>query len=189
MTHDVLLTVTVDQRRVRRRRQAAVTAAVEVAIDELLKYSGSYFDPEVVQAFVRCYRRCYNGATDGGDENGSGACRIRHKRVQMETPVVVQTRAHTLPGKTCDVSLNGIYISLPEDLGQGLTVRIELMLPGHERPIVASGRIAWDNAGDNPTKPHYPAGCGVELTNFDEEGDALLQAYLSQHLVQSVMTH
>ena len=162
---------------------------VEVAIDELIKYSGSYFDPEVVQAFVRYYRRYYNGTTEGEDGSGGGLCRIRHKRVPMEAPVMVQTRAHTLSGKTCDVSLNGIYISIPEDLGQGLTVKVELMLPGREQPIVASGRIAWVNAGDNPTKPHYPAGCGVELTNFDDEGDTLLQAYLSQHLVQSGMTH
>ncbi len=33
--HEILLTVTVDQRRVRRRRQAAVAAGVEVAIDEV----------------------------------------------------------------------------------------------------------------------------------------------------------
>ncbi|MCM2265689.1 MAG: HD domain-containing protein [Desulfuromonadales bacterium] len=153
---------------------------VVVAIDELLKYSGSYFDPQVVKAFVRYYRRCYNG-TRGGEDGSGGVCRIRHKRVPVEAPVMVQTRAHTLSGKTCDISLNGIYISIPEELGQGLTVKIELMLPGRERPIVASGRIAWVNSGGNPTKPHYPAGCGVELTNFDEEGDALLNNYIRLH--------
>lgn len=159
---------------------------VEVAIDELIKYSGSYFDPLVVQAFIRYYRRCYNGISGEGEEGGgggSGICRIRHKRVPLDAPVVVQTRANTYAGKACDVSLNGVYVSVPEDLGQGLMVKIELLLPGKEQPVVASGRIAWVNAGDNPTKPHYPIGCGVELTNFDERGDALLQEYvrLNQH--------
>lgn len=152
---------------------------VEVAIDELIKYSGSYFDPQVVEAFVRYYRRCYNGTSGGQGGGGGGLCRIRHKRVAVETPVRLQTRAATLTGKTCDISLNGIYISIPEDLGQGLTVKIELMLPGREHPIVASGRIAWVNASNNPTKPHYPTGCGVELTNFDNEGDAVLQEFIT----------
>lgn len=153
----------------------------EIAINELVKYSGSYFDPQVVQAFIRYYRRCYNGSTGEGEEGGGGGgiCRIRHKRVPLEAPVVVQTRANTYAGKTCDISLNGIYISVPEGLGQGLFVKIELMLPGQEKPIVASGRIAWVNGGDNPTKIHYPAGCGVELTNFDDQGDMLLQGFVT----------
>lgn len=152
---------------------------IEVAIDELLKFSGSYFDPQVVQAFIRYYRRCYNGTSGEGEEGGGGGiCRIRHKRVPLEAPVMVQTRANTYAGKTCDISLSGIYISVPEGLGQGLFVKVELMLPGHERPIVASGRIAWVNSGDNPTKVHYPTGCGVELTNFDDQGDALLQGFV-----------
>jgi Tfp pilus assembly protein PilZ len=109
--------------------------------------------------------------------------------VPLETPVMVQTRARTLSGNTCDICLNGIYISIPENLGEGLTVKIELVLPGRERPIVASGRIAWVNTVDKPAKPHYPAGCGVELTNFDDEGDAVLQSYLSQHIAQSELTH
>jgi hypothetical protein len=165
---------------------------INVAVDELIKYSGSYFDPQVVQAFVRYYRRCYNGIREGGeggDGGGGGICRIRHKRVPLEAPVMVQTRAHTLSGNTHDISLNGIYIGIPENLGEGLTVKIELMLPRRERPIVASGRIAWVNAGDNPNKPHYPKGCGVELTNFDDEGDALLQSYLNQQIDQSELTH
>lgn len=161
---------------------------VDVAIDELIKFSGSYFDPQVVEAFVRYYRRCYNG-TSGGEGEGGGSCRIRHKRVPLEAPVMVQTRASTFSGTTRDISLNGIYISIPEDLGEGLTVKIELMLPGRDRPIIASGRIAWTNGNNNPTKPHYPAGCGVELTNFDDAGDAVLQAFIKTQAPLTASIH
>jgi Tfp pilus assembly protein PilZ len=166
---------------------------IDVAIDELNKYSGSYFDPLVVQAFIRYYRRSYTRTSEGeggdggvsGGGGGGGICRIRHRRVPLETPVLVQTRANSLPGKTVDISLNGIYVDVSEKLGEGLFVKIELLLPGQERPIVASGRIAWVNAGDNPTKSHYPAGCGVELTNFDDAGDTLLQEFVSSHLPET----
>lgn len=158
-----------------------------IALDELLKYRGSYFDPMVVDAFISYYRRCYNGIGDSAD--GSDLCRIRQKRVPLETPVMIQTQAHLMNGKSYDVSLNGIYISIPENLGEGLSVKIEIVLPGETIPVVASGRIAWVNAGDNRAKPHYPTGCGVELTNFDNQGDAILQDYINQHLPQSGMTH
>lgn len=161
---------------------------ISVAIDELQKYSGSYFDPRVVTAFIGYYRRSYNGIR--GEAGGGGeTCRIRQKRVPVETPILLQTRANTVTGKTHDISLNGIYISIPEDLGEGLSVKVEILLPGESRPVVASGRIAWVNTGDNRAKPHYPSGCGVELTNFDDEGDALLQTYLRQQVVQSNLTH
>lgn len=162
---------------------------IAVAIDELQKYSGSYFDPLVVTAFIGYYRRSYNGIRGETGGGGGNTCRIRQKRVPVETPVLLQTRANTVSGKTHDISLNGIYISIPEDLGEGLSVKIEILLPGENRPIVASGRIAWVNVGDNRAKPHYPSGCGVELTNFDDEGDALMQNYLRQQATQSHQTH
>ncbi|RPI68687.1 MAG: hypothetical protein EHM38_08290, partial [Geobacteraceae bacterium] len=164
---------------------------VEVAIDELVKYSGSYFDPQVVSAFIRYYRRCYNGADEQKCGAGGGLCRLRHKRLPIELPVVVQTPAHNLMGKTCDLSLNGIYITVPENFGQGLSVKVELMLPGDTQPVVASGRIAWINNGDNRPKPQYPKGCGVELTSFDDDGDSLLEAYVNVRLAvaESLSTH
>lgn len=161
---------------------------VKIALDELHKYSGSYFDPQVVEAFIRYYRRCYNGTPDEGS-GGGGICRIRHKRVPLETPVMVQTRAAALSGTTCDISFNGIYISISEGLGEGLTVKIELLLPGLQQPVVASGRIAWVNTGDNRAKPHYPSGCGVELTNFDDDGDSVFQTYVSRHAPPGGTTH
>jgi len=161
---------------------------VQIALDELRKYSGSYFDPQVVEAFILYYRRCYNGVAEYAD-GSSGLCRIRHKRVPLEAPVLVETRTNSLNGQSRDISLNGIYVSIPEDLGEGLSVKIEILLPGQDRPVVAAGRIAWVNSGDNRPKDGYPTGCGVELISFDNQGDVLFQRYLSQHGSQSQMAH
>jgi Tfp pilus assembly protein PilZ len=162
---------------------------IEVAIDELLKYSGEYFDPRVVEAFIRYYRRSYNGGTDDSGNGGGGLCRIRRKRLPLETSATVKTRANTYSGKTCDISQNGIFVSVSDDLGQGLFVKVELMLPNSEQPIVAAGRIAWVNGGDNLAKPAYPRGCGIELTNFDDNGDELLSQYVRNYAPLSEALH
>lgn len=163
---------------------------VEIAIEELCKFSGSYFDPEVVRAFLRYYRSHYNGGgTDTGGDNGGGICRVRHKRLEVEMPATVQTRARTSAGIARDISPNGIYLSVPEDLGVGLFVKIEIRLPGEAQPIVASGRIAWVNSGHNRPKQHYPDGCGVELTAFDDASDKVMHDFLHRQLAHGSAVH
>lgn len=162
---------------------------IEIALQELQKHSGSYFDPEVVEAFINYYRRFYNGHGGPEDGGGGGICRIRQKRVSVEMPSVVQTRAHTYTACTHDISLNGVYLSVPDDLGKGLFVKIEILLPGQTLPVVASGRIAWVNNGENRPKPHYPDGCGIEIITFDDASDELLQRFLHQHLQPGGLTH
>jgi HD-GYP domain-containing protein (c-di-GMP phosphodiesterase class II) len=165
---------------------------IEVAIDELVKYSGSYFDPQVVNAFLRYYRRCYNGVDDetNGGAGSGGLCRIRQKRIPLEVPVRVQTRAHNLTGKVEDISAGGVYISMPDEgLGEGLTVKVEICLPGVEKPVVASGRIAWVNNGERRPKPHYPTGCGVELTNYDDDSYTLMENYVNCSEIKSQILH
>jgi HD-GYP domain-containing protein (c-di-GMP phosphodiesterase class II) len=163
---------------------------IEVAIDELVKYSGSYFDPEVVNAFLRYYRRCYNGSEGDSGGGSGGLCRIRQKRIPLDAPVSVQTRAHSIIGKAEDISSGGVYISMPgEGLGEGLTIKIEIRLPGEEKPVVASGRIAWVNNGERRPKQNYPTGCGVELTSFDDDGYTLMQKYVDQRELENQTLH
>ncbi len=59
---------------------------IDVAIDELNKYSGSYFDPLVVQAFVRYYRRSYTRAAEGEGEGGDGGGGWRRWRRDLPHP-------------------------------------------------------------------------------------------------------
>jgi response regulator RpfG family c-di-GMP phosphodiesterase len=163
---------------------------IEVAIDELIKYSGSYFDPQVVNAFLRYYRRCYNGTEDGAGGGNGGLCRIRQRRIPLDAPVTVQTRAHSLIGKVEDISASGLYVSIPsEGLGEGLTIKVEIHLPGMDAPVVASGRIAWVNNGERRPKPNYPTGCGVELTNFDDDGYSLMGKYVERYECESLAFH
>jgi hypothetical protein len=74
-------------------------------------------------------------------------------------------------------------------LGEGLTIKVEIHLPGMDAPVVASGRIAWVNNGERRPKPNYPTGCGVELTNFDDDGYSLMGKYVERYECESLAFH
>lgn len=154
----------------------------EVAINLVREQSGIAFDPEIVDAFIRFYKRHYNGGPYGGPGGSGEACKIRPKRARVEAPVQVRAADRELNGKTRDISMNGIYITVPEDLQEGIFVRLEVHLPGQDRPIEAAGRIAWANTGDNRPKPFYPEGYGIELTNFTDTDEDVFAAYLDRNL-------
>ena len=161
-----------------------------VAIDLLLEESGTGFDEEIVEAFLRYYKRHFNGGPHGDPEGGDGeTCTIRSKRIPVQTPVQVRTDEKALRGNAHDISMNGLYVSVPENLEEGVFIRLEVYLPGQERPVEASGRIAWTNKGDNRPKPFYPQGYGVELTGFENTDDECLGEYLNQQLPESARVH
>ncbi len=162
---------------------------LDVAMDLLRQESGSAFDEEVVEAFIRYYKRHYNGTSNEPGPSGGESCSIRQKRVPVEAPVKLNTAGKTLSGKSHDMSLHGLYISVPEDLQEGIFIRVEVHLPGQERPIEASGRIAWSNTGDNRPKPFYPQGYGIELTDFENADDEFFENFLDKSLPQSSETH
>ena len=103
--------------------------------------------------------------------------------------VQIKTDQKDVRGKTHDISLNGVYISVPENLDEGILIRLEVYLPGEARPLEASGRIAWSNQGDNRPKPFYPHGYGIEITDFENEDEEYLGQYLEKTLPESDKVH
>lgn len=162
---------------------------INVAIDLLLKESGTAYDTEIVEAFIRYYKRHFNGGSHGPEGGDGDTCTIRQKRVPVQTPVQVSTESKALRGNAHDLSPKGLYVSVPENLEEGVFIRLEVYLPGQKKPLEASGRIAWSNKGDNRPKPFYPQGYGIELTNFENNDDESLGEYLEQQLPDSSQLH
>jgi HD-GYP domain-containing protein (c-di-GMP phosphodiesterase class II) len=151
---------------------------VDVALSELVSCSGSYFDPRVVEAFLAYYMVYYNGNQGGGGGNG----KIRPKRHPMRTPAVVWAEGKKLNGNVEDICFNGAYVALGPELSQDMRIRIEVIIPGCERPLVADGRIAWINSGDNRPKQDFEKGCGVQFTSLEAESEKDLQDYLARSI-------
>lgn len=162
-----------------------------VALNLLKEESGTSFDPEIVEAFIRYYNRHYNGNTGpaGGPSGDDEVCNIRQKRATVEAPVQVRTKDQIIKASTHDISIGGLYISMPDDLQKDIFIRLEVYLPGQEKPIEASGRIAWTNTGDNRPKPQYPQGYGVEINEFENSDENLFAEYLEKSLPGSSQLH
>lgn len=160
----------------------------KIAIELVREQSGTSFDPDIVEAFIRGYTK--NHKNDLTDDSEQGAvCKIRPTRVAAKVPVKVHIEDKNIYGNTQDISINGLYITSPQDLQDGLFVKIEVFLPGQEKPLEASGRIAWTNSGDNRPKPHYPQGCGIEFKTFENQTAEKLGGYLFQHLPAGELLH
>ncbi len=116
-------------------------------------------------------------------------CSIRQKRTPVDTPVRIQTSDKALNGNTKDISVSGVYLTIPENLQEGIHVKLEIYFQGQERPVEAEGRIAWSNTGDNRPKPFYPEGYGVEITDFENSDEDLFAEYLEKNLNSSTKYH
>ncbi len=161
---------------------------INVALDLVQEQSGTAFDPQVVDAFIRYHKRHFNGGPYGG-EGSCEVCKIRSKRLSVNAPVKIQETDNNFQGKAHDISLNGLYVTVPKNLQKDVYVKIEVFLPGQERPLTAAGRIAWDNTGDNRPKPFYPKGYGIELTDFENSDEELMADYLDVNLPQNGRLH
>jgi HD-GYP domain-containing protein (c-di-GMP phosphodiesterase class II) len=159
-----------------------------VAIDLVKAHSGTDFDPQIVEAFLRYHKRCFNGWQQGGEGSG-GICKIRPKRLSVDAPVKIHEDGRNLQGKAHDISPSGVYITVPGELQEEAYVKIEVFLPGQERSLTATGRIAWDNTGDNRPKPFYPKGYGIELTDFENADEELMTNFLNEHRPQQEQLH
>ncbi len=166
------------------KRHYRESMPIQVALDEVIKESGEAFDPYVVDAFIRYYKRRFNGGSysESGGGGGEDVCKLRPRRVSVKSPAEVRTEKGGMEGEALDVSTTGAYLSVPEDINEGLFIRVTLHLPGFDRPLEAAGRVAWVNNGDRRPKPHFPEGVGVEFTDFTEDCEQYLQEYINQNL-------
>ena len=162
---------------------------IKVALDLVCEQSGISFDPEVVEAFLRLYKRHYNGGPVEGPGGDGETCKIRQRRTPVEAPVKLRTRDKIISGNTHDISVGGIYVKVPEHLEEGIFIRLEVYLPGQDKPLEASGRIAWSNTGDNRPKPLYPQGYGVEIIDFENTDEQLFAEYLEKSIPASSRIH
>ena len=156
----------------------------DVAVRLVREQSGTAFDPVVVDAFLRYLEESEDrGPQDGegGDGGGQKVCVLRKTRVPVKAQAEIKTEQRSIKSQAHDVSDSGAYLSVSEDMVEGLMIRVTLHLPGYDRPLEAAGRIAWVNNGDRRPKPHFPEGIGVEFTAFNESSEHDLQNYVQQN--------
>jgi hypothetical protein len=102
-----------------------------------------------------------------------------HGRVRVEIEISAWTLAQPtrrLPGTTLNLSAAGALLRIPELAPMAATVELTIGLP--EKPIHASGRVAW----------REPGVVGVEFTRIGAEAQASLLDFLRAHQSLTVPT-
>ena len=82
-------------------------------------------------------------------------------------------------GQTADISSGGLFMATPDGEAPTDPVYLSFPLPGKDTlPIMAKGRVAWENTADNPRKTDYPPGFGIEFTSIDPFAASFIEAFI-----------
>jgi len=146
---------------------------VDIAYQLLRQHSGTRFDSQIVEAFIRYHKKQHGSH----HVNTAG----RPHRVPCRTDVTLQTNSHAKRGLSEDLSTRGMFVSVPEPVQEGTLLKLHFSLPGYEaHPIEALAKVVWTNNSCKKAKPDFPAGNGLFFTKIAEPSQATLSNYIEQ---------
>lgn len=153
---------------------------VAAAFQLLRSEGGSHFQIDIIEAFFRWYRRTYVDGRLPEEER-------RRLRLPYRTSMAVSIAGQHHLGHSVDLSTSGAFISTSGSAREGDLVEVTFSLPTDPGRVAARGRVAWVNPPLHTKKPAFPAGFGVEFTEFKEQSGNTLRSFLtdtirSQHV-------
>ncbi len=79
---------------------------------------------------------------------------------------------------TLDLSTGGLYVKtdFPLEVEESMTLRFTL--PDLQRMVTCKARVAWVNTRENPRKPNFPAGMGVQFVDMSLEDIKSIKRFL-----------
>lgn len=135
--------------------------------------SGIHFERKVVNALLAFLEK--NGHFQ--DEEPPVHPQVREgrfRRVPCRTPVSFRLNGRTMSGTSSDISLNGMYVAIDDDIEEGSPIELTFSLPeNRSMTIEVRGRVAWVNNGKRRLKPVFPIGFGVEFLDVKPDGNLL----------------
>jgi CheY-like chemotaxis protein len=93
----------------------------------------------------------------------------RKRRYNFSADVQYLENGEPKHGMIADISKGGLFMSVPHDSMPDDPIDLAFSIPvgGNNILVAARGRVAWENRGEDPKKPAYPDGVGVEFTDID----------------------
>jgi CheY-like chemotaxis protein len=89
-------------------------------------------------------------------------------------------------GQTADISSGGLFMATQDGEAPTDPVYLSFPLPGKDTlPIMAKGRVAWENHPEHPRKADYPPGFGIEFTGIDPFAASFIEAFIEGTRLQS----
>lgn len=108
----------------------------------------------------------------------------RRRRYSFSTDVQFLENGEPRYGMIADISKGGLFMAVPHDAMPDDPVDLAFSLPlaGNNILVAARGRVAWENRSDDPKKPAYPAGVGVEFTDIDPSVVIMIENFFDEAL-------
>ncbi|NVO00262.1 MAG: response regulator [Geobacteraceae bacterium] len=108
----------------------------------------------------------------------------RKRRYNYSADVQFLENGEPKHGMISDISKGGLFMSVPHDSMPDDPVDLAFSIPvgGNNILVAARGRVAWENRGDDPKKPAYPAGVGVEFTDIDPAIVMMIENFFDEAL-------
>ncbi len=145
----------------------------EIAYQLLRQHSGTRFDSQIVESFIRYHQK------QEGTQQDSEICRPR--RVACRTNVSLHSNSHATNGLSEDLSTSGMFVSVAEPVQEGTLIKLHFTLPGADMPpIEALAKVVWTNNSCKKSKPDFPSGNGLLFTRMDKPDEETLHNYIEQ---------
>jgi uncharacterized protein (TIGR02266 family) len=106
-------------------------------------------------------------------------------RMPTRFPVLHWTDSErVVVGYSVNLSTNGMFIETDETVAAGSAIEVKFLLPGGERKICCTARVAWVNSGKH-SRSNLPSGMGVQFEGTSCEDKILIAEFISESLKQS----
>jgi PilZ domain len=103
-------------------------------------------------------------------------------RVPLIAPCALVGEFGTAHGKTCNLSIFGVYAAVEPIPPAGAPVEIEIELPRRERPFVKRAMVTWRNEEAPTWERPLPAGCGVRFDDLSLKDVRYLSSLVEEFL-------
>lgn len=106
-------------------------------------------------------------------------------RVEARLKVHYGPLRNLLTGYSVNLSSGGLFLETEQPLAEETPLAIEFFLPESGRIIRCRGRVAWINRPDNPVKPHFPAGMGLQFLDLSFEDMGEIRDFVKRQLISA----
>jgi Tfp pilus assembly protein PilZ len=133
-------------------------------------------DRRRVETFVDAFQR------SSAELMGAEQPRSESTRVPLVVPCRLTGASGTADGRTCNLSIFGIYAAVHPVPGVGEAVWVQLWLPGRPEPFTRKATVTWRNDAGPSWRLPLPPGCGVKFEELSIKDVRVLSRIVEEGL-------
>ncbi|MFA5700061.1 MAG: PilZ domain-containing protein [Desulfuromonas sp.] len=85
------------------------------------------------------------------------------------------------PASAYNLSSGGIFIATESKASLNSRIIVRLEIPQSDTPIFCESIVTWVNTRDNPRKPDFPTGVGLQFLSLNANDLFAIRSFINQH--------